>query len=130
MTALSMPQVNVADSMASQIRCITWPLIVGKLHLSQASPACHQAFPVQRIYLQSLSAWPLLKPATMRAGVNILSVRVTKPSIPASIITNYKAMEEERTKELIAQARERVVTREAEIERTRAIMQVLLSLPH
>ena len=58
------------------------------------------------------------------AGVNILSVRETKPSIPASISANFKAMEEERTKELIAQARERVVTREAEIERTRAVMQV------
>lgn len=57
-------------------------------------------------------------------GVNILSVRVTKPTIPASIIANYRAIEEERTKELIAQARERVVTREAEIERTRAVMQV------
>ncbi|KAK9796312.1 hypothetical protein WJX73_002261 [Symbiochloris irregularis] len=55
-------------------------------------------------------------------GVNILSVRVTKPSIPSSILANYRAMEEEHTKELIAQARERVVTREAEIERTRAVM--------
>lgn len=56
-------------------------------------------------------------------GVNILSVRVTKPSIPDSIVANFKAMEEERTKELIAQARERVAMREAEIERTRAVMQ-------
>ena len=72
---------------------------------------------------------PANQPAIhLHAGVNILSVRVTKPSIPASIVANYKAMEEERTKELIAQARERVVTREAEIERTRAVMQVCILL--
>lgn len=81
------------------------------------------------------SAWPLAcsphpwtdhVPALKwaHAGVNILSVRVTKPSIPDSIVANFKAMEEERTKELIAQARERVAMREAEIERTRAVMQV------
>ena len=58
-----------------------------------------------------------------------MSVRVTKPSIPSTIVANFKAMEEERTKELIAQARERVVTREAEIERTRAIMQVCTTMP-
>lgn len=58
------------------------------------------------------------------AGVDILSVRVTKPSIPDSIVANFRAMEEERTKELIAQARERVAVREAEIERVRAVMHV------
>ena len=33
-------------------------------------------------------------------GIEIISVRVTKPSIPKSIARNYEQMEEERTKVL------------------------------
>ena len=58
-------------------------------------------------------------------GIEVIAVRLTKPSIPPAIMANYERMEEERTKVAIAQERERVVTKEAEIESLRAVMQVL-----
>ncbi|RWR72889.1 erlin-2-B [Cinnamomum micranthum f. kanehirae] len=47
-------------------------------------------------------------------GVEILSVRVTKPTIPPSIKRNFEEMEEERTKVLIAMERQKVSEKEAE----------------
>ena len=57
-------------------------------------------------------------------GVEIIAVRLTKPRIPDSITGNFEAMERERTKVTIAEERERVIIKEAEIERRRAVMQV------
>lgn len=54
-------------------------------------------------------------------GIEIISVRVTKPSIPASIRRNFEQMEEERTKVLIAIERQRVVEKEAETQKKMAI---------
>ncbi|KAF6173911.1 hypothetical protein GIB67_039862 [Kingdonia uniflora] len=50
-------------------------------------------------------------------GIEILSVRVTKPTIPASIKRNFKQMEEERTKDLIAMERQMVAEKEAETQK-------------
>ncbi|KAF5198265.1 Erlin-2, partial [Thalictrum thalictroides] len=47
-------------------------------------------------------------------GIEILSVRVTKPTIPPSIRRNFEVMEEERTKALIAIERQKVAEKEAE----------------
>ncbi|CAI9767965.1 unnamed protein product [Fraxinus pennsylvanica] len=47
-------------------------------------------------------------------GIEVLSVRVTKPTIPDSIRRNFEQMEEERTKVLIAVERQRVSEKEAE----------------
>lgn len=47
-------------------------------------------------------------------GIEIISVRVTKPTIPESIRMNYEQMEEERTKALIAIEKQRVAEKEAE----------------
>ena len=58
-------------------------------------------------------------------GVEIIAVRLTKPRIPDSITGNFEAMERERTKVTIAEERERVIIKEAEIERRRAVMQVI-----
>lgn len=54
-------------------------------------------------------------------GIEIIGVRVTKPKIPPSIARNYELMEEERTKVLIAVERQRVVEKEAETEKKRAV---------
>lgn len=47
-------------------------------------------------------------------GIEIISVRVTKPSIPESIRRNFEQMEEERTNALIAMEHQRVAEKEAE----------------
>lgn len=54
-------------------------------------------------------------------GIEIISVRVTKPTIPESIRRNFEQMEEERTKVLIAIERQRVVEKEAETKKKMAI---------
>ncbi|CAA3027897.1 erlin-2-B [Olea europaea subsp. europaea] len=54
-------------------------------------------------------------------GIEILSVRVTKPTIPDSIRRNFEQMEEERTKVLIAMERQRVFEKEAETQKKIAI---------
>ncbi|KAK3042310.1 hypothetical protein RJ639_002356 [Escallonia herrerae] len=54
-------------------------------------------------------------------GIEILSVRVTKPKIPESIRRNFEQMEEERTKVLIAVERQRVAEKEAETQKKIAI---------
>ncbi|KXZ51080.1 hypothetical protein GPECTOR_14g64 [Gonium pectorale] len=56
-------------------------------------------------------------------GIEIIAVRVTKPSIPDSVSANYVAMEVERTKALVALERQRVMEREAEAERVKALAQ-------
>ncbi|XP_006820497.2 erlin-1-like [Saccoglossus kowalevskii] len=59
----------------------------------------------------------------MAPGLTIQAVRVTKPKIPEQIRKNYEAMEAEKTKLLIAEQRQRVVEKEAETERKKAIIE-------
>ncbi|VDN10558.1 unnamed protein product [Dibothriocephalus latus] len=59
---------------------------------------------------------------TMAPGLIIQAVRVTKPKIPENIRRNYESMEAEKTKLLIAQQRQKVVEKEAETERKRAVI--------
>ncbi|MED6180496.1 hypothetical protein PIB30_011013 [Stylosanthes scabra] len=54
-------------------------------------------------------------------GIEIISVRVTKPTIPDSIRRNFEQMEEERTKVLIAIEKQRVAEKEAETIKKMAI---------
>ncbi|KNA24307.1 hypothetical protein SOVF_016670 [Spinacia oleracea] len=54
-------------------------------------------------------------------GVEIISVRVTKPTIPETIRQNYEQMEEERTKALIAIEKQKVAEKEAETQKKIAI---------
>ncbi|CAN0929385.1 60S ribosomal protein L10a-1 [Linum grandiflorum] len=54
-------------------------------------------------------------------GIEILSVRITKPLIPQSIRKNFEHMEEERTKVLIAIEKQQVVEKEAETAKKMAI---------
>ncbi|OWM89471.1 hypothetical protein CDL15_Pgr024219 [Punica granatum] len=54
-------------------------------------------------------------------GIEILSVRVTKPNIPDRIRRNFEQMEEERTKVLIAIEKQKVAEKEAETMKKMAI---------
>jgi len=56
-------------------------------------------------------------------GIEIISVRVTKPIIPESIKRNFIEMEAEKTKLLIATEAQKVVEKEAETERKRATIE-------
>lgn len=59
----------------------------------------------------------------MSPGLHVHSVRVTKPRIPESIRLDYERMEAEKTKLLIATQRQKLVEKEAETERKKAIIQ-------
>ncbi|KAG0464376.1 hypothetical protein HPP92_020445 [Vanilla planifolia] len=54
-------------------------------------------------------------------GVEIISVRVTKPNIPEKIKRNFELMEEERTKALIAIEAQKVKEKEAETQKKIAV---------
>merc|ERR1711997_119419 len=59
----------------------------------------------------------------MAPGLKVHSVRVTKPKIPESIRKNYELMEAEKTKLLISTQRQKVVEKEAETERKKAVIE-------
>ena len=59
----------------------------------------------------------------MSTGLKVHSVRVTKPKIPESIRKNYELMEAEKTKLLISTQRQKVVEKEAETERKKAVIE-------
>ncbi len=59
----------------------------------------------------------------MAPGLFIQAVRVTKPKIPEAIRKNYELMEAEKTKLLISIQHQKVVEKEAETERKKAIIE-------
>ncbi|XP_073509656.1 erlin-2 isoform X2 [Phyllobates terribilis] len=59
----------------------------------------------------------------MAPGLIIQAVRVTKPNIPETIRRNYELMESEKTKLLIAAQKQKVVEKEAETERKKALIE-------
>lgn len=59
----------------------------------------------------------------MAPGLRIQAVRVTKPKIPEVIRKNYELMESEKTKLLISVQRQKVVEKDAETERKKAIIE-------
>ena len=59
----------------------------------------------------------------MAPGLKVVNVRVTKPKIPEAIRKNYELMEGEKTKLLIATQHQKVVEKEAETDRKRAVIE-------
>merc|ERR550519_1554967 len=59
----------------------------------------------------------------MSTGLRVHSVRVTKPKIPEAIRKNYELMEGEKTKLLISTQRQKVVEKDAETERKKAVIE-------
>lgn len=59
----------------------------------------------------------------MAPGLKILNVRVTKPKIPDAIFKNYELMEAEKTQLLISIEHQRVVEKNAETERKKAVIE-------
>merc|ERR1712031_101632 len=61
-------------------------------------------------------------------GIEIISVRVTKPRIPEQIKKNFEAMEAEKTKLLIAIEGQKVAEKEAETDRKKATIEEQIHL--
>ncbi|CAD6196151.1 unnamed protein product [Caenorhabditis auriculariae] len=59
----------------------------------------------------------------MAPGLYVQAVRVTKPKIPEAIRHNYEQMEAEKTKLLVATQHQKVVEKEAETERKKAVIE-------
>lgn len=59
----------------------------------------------------------------MAPGLRVQAVRVTKPKIPESIRKNFELMEGEKTKLLIAMQKQKVVEKEAETDRKKALIE-------
>lgn len=59
----------------------------------------------------------------MAPGLKVQAVRVTKPKIPEMIRKNFELMEAEKTKLLIAMQKQKVVEKEAETERKKALIE-------
>ncbi|KAK1164519.1 erlin-1 [Acipenser oxyrinchus oxyrinchus] len=59
----------------------------------------------------------------MAPGLTIQAVRVTKPKIPETIRRNFELMEAEKTKLLVSAQIQKVVEKEAETERKKAIIE-------
>ncbi|XP_071829765.1 erlin-2-B-like isoform X2 [Apostichopus japonicus] len=59
----------------------------------------------------------------MAPGLTVHAVRVTKPKIPETIRKNYELMENEKTMLLIAVQHQKVVEKEAETDRKRAVIE-------
>merc|ERR1719168_236939 len=59
----------------------------------------------------------------MAPGLNVISVRVTKPKIPEAIRKNYELMESEKTKLLISTQRQKVIEKDAETDRKKAVIE-------
>merc|ERR1719186_1324840 len=56
-------------------------------------------------------------------GLRVHAVRVTKPKIPEAIRKNYELMEAEKTKLLISTQRQKVIEKDAETERKKAVIE-------
>merc|ERR1719209_1054732 len=59
----------------------------------------------------------------MAPGLKVHAVRVTKPKIPEAIRKNYELMESEKTKLLISTQRQKVIEKDAETARKKAVIE-------
>merc|ERR1719427_385273 len=59
----------------------------------------------------------------MAPGLKVLSVRVTNPKIPEAIRKNYELMEAEKSKLMISTQRQKVIEKDAETDRKKAVIE-------
>ena len=104
------------------------PLIFDKVH-HELNQFC-SAHTLQDVYIdlfdkidENLKHAIQAELSLMAPGLQVMSVRVTKPKIPEAIRKNYELMEAEKTKLLISTQRQKVVEKEAETERKKAVIE-------
>merc|ERR1719264_984348 len=104
------------------------PLIFDKVH-HELNQFC-SAHNLQEVYIdlfdqidENLKSSIQADLQAMAPGLRVHSVRVTKPKIPESIRKNYELMEAEKTKLLISTQRQKVIEKDAETERKKAVIE-------
>jgi len=104
------------------------PLIFDKVH-HELNQFC-SAHNLQEVYIdlfdqidENLKSSIQADLQEMAPGLRVHSVRVTKPKIPESIRKNYELMEAEKTKLMISTQRQKVVEKEAETDRKKAVIE-------
>ncbi|CAD6196554.1 unnamed protein product [Caenorhabditis auriculariae] len=104
------------------------PLIYNKVH-HEINQFCSR-HTIQEVYIdlfdkidENLKTALQKELSELAPGLEVQAVRVTKPKIPEQIRENYELMEAEKTKLLVATQRQRVVEKEAETERKRALIE-------
>merc|ERR1719219_285139 len=104
------------------------PLIFDKVH-HELNQFC-SAHNLQEVYIdlfdqidENLKSAIQKDLQEMSTGLKVHSVRVTKPKIPESIRKNYELMEAEKTKLLISTQRQKVIEKDAETERKKAVIE-------
>ncbi|CAJ0569194.1 unnamed protein product, partial [Mesorhabditis spiculigera] len=104
------------------------PLIYQKVH-HEINQFCSK-HTIQEVYIdlfdkidENLKSALQAELQILAPGLYVQSVRVTKPKIPAEVRQNYEQMEAEKTKLLVAVEHQKVVEKEAETDRKRAIIE-------
>lgn len=96
---------------------------IERLFLITPNPIYHCVFPFTTDQIDEYLKRTLQEDLTVMApGLFVQAVRVTKPKIPDAIRRNYEAVEGEKTKLLIATQRQKVIEREAETDRRKAVI--------
>merc|ERR1719158_1254536 len=104
------------------------PLIFDKVH-HELNQFC-SGHNLQEVYIElfdqideNLKASLQRDLTEMAPGLKVHAVRVTKPKIPEAIRKNYELMEAEKTKLLISSQRQKVIEKDAETERKKAVIE-------
>merc|ERR1719290_605472 len=104
------------------------PLIFDKVH-HELNQFC-SGHNLQEVYIElfdqideNLKASLQRDLTEMAPGLKVLSVRVTKPKIPEAIRKNYELMEAEKTKLMISTQRQKVIEKDAETDRKKAVIE-------
>merc|ERR1719283_201668 len=104
------------------------PLIFDKVH-HELNQFC-SGHNLQEVYIElfdqideNLKAALQRDLTEMAPGLKVLGVRVTKPKIPEAIRKNYELMEAEKTKLMISTQRQKVIEKDAETDRKKAVIE-------
>merc|ERR1719251_403886 len=121
-------QENVHDIVKRYSADYDKPLIFDKVH-HELNQFC-SAHNLQEVYIElfdqideNLKNALQVDLLDMAPGLKVHSVRVTKPKIPEAIRKNYELMEAEKTKLMITTQRQKVVEKEAETDRKKAVIE-------
>merc|ERR1719391_1207879 len=104
------------------------PLIFDKVH-HELNQFC-SGHNLQEVYIElfdqideNLKAALQRDLTEMAPGLKVLGVRVTKPKIPEAIRKNYELMEAEKTKLMYTSCRQKVIEKDAETDRKKAVIE-------
>ncbi|KAJ1346465.1 Erlin [Parelaphostrongylus tenuis] len=119
--------VNILSASSNYTVDYDKPLIFNKVH-HEVNQFC-SSHSLQEVYIdlfdqidENLKLALQEDLTVMAPGLFVQAVRVTKPKIPEAIRHNYEQMEAEKTRLLVATQHQKVVEKEAETERKKAVI--------